>query len=148
MINALNAAASAANVRRGQRNLFRDAAGAYERTKRDVVFVAAKESRLNEFGQNTDKNAETFAMGRTMPPAMWGIPKMLGLGGEGDILIGNFLAEGDMVMTGAHEILGHGEQGVPTDHSERIDRINGRLWEQLPTALRPSAELWRRKLGQ
>jgi len=148
MINALNAAAGAANVPRGQRNLFRDAARAYESTKRDVVFVAANDSRLNEEGLNTDRNPETFAMGRTMPPAMWGIPKMLGLGGEGDILIGNFLGEGDMVMTGAHEILGHGEQKIPTDHSERIDRINGLLWQELPSALRPSAELWRRKLGQ
>jgi RHS repeat-associated protein len=139
-INALRAAAAHANVGKGERNLFADAADRYEATGRDVVFVNARERRLNAGRQNSDGDPSTFAMGRTMPNRLFR--------GKGDILIGNFLGPGDFVMTAAHEMLAHDEQKIQTDISPRIDALNSVLWNQLPDSLRPSAELWRRKLGQ
>jgi RHS repeat-associated protein len=140
VIDALRAAAADANVARGRRNRFAEAADRYEATRRDVRFVGARERRLNSEGLNNDGDRSTYSMGRTMPNRLFR--------GPGDILIGNFLGPGDFVMTAAHEMLAHDEQGVMTDYSPRIDGINNMLWNQLPDSLRPSAELWRRKLGK
>ncbi len=140
VINALRAAAADANVARGERNIFAEAANRYEATRRDVLFVGARERRLNSEGLNNDDDRTTYSMGRMMPDRLFG--------GPGDILIGNFLGPGDLVITAGHEMLAHDEQGLMTDDSPRIDCINDRLWNQLPDYLRPSAELWRRKLGK
>ena len=110
----------------------------YEATTRKVVFVGARERRLNNRRLNSDNDPTTFAMGRTMPNGMFG--------GKGEILIGNFLGQGDIIMTAAHEMLAHDNQRLLEDVSPRIDQLNRDLWDQLPAGLRPSAELWRRKL--
>ncbi|HEX6037621.1 RHS repeat-associated core domain-containing protein [Longimicrobium sp.] len=116
-------------------NLFSQAAEMYERTERDVVFVS-----VTHWRKNSDGILGNTVMGQTMPNRLFR--------GAGDILIGNFLREGDFVMTAAHEMLAHDQQGTMTDDSPRIDRINEGLWAQLPDSLRSSAGLWRHKLGK
>lgn len=105
-----------------------------------MAFVGPRDRRLKAGRQNSDVDPSTFAMGRTMPNSLFR--------GKGDFLIGNFLGSGDAVVTAAHEMLAHDEQKILTDNSPRIDDLNTVLWNQLPDSLRPSAELWRRKLGQ
>ena len=134
MINALYAAANASDAP-AHVNRFSEAAEMYERTERDVVFVSATYWR-----KNSDGKLGNTVMGQTMPNRLFR--------GPGDILIGNFLGEGDFVMTAAHEMLAHNDQPVLTDVSPRIDALNDELWDQLPESYRPSATLWKGKLGK
>jgi RHS repeat-associated protein len=143
MIRMLNAAADDADrtIPQGSPNYFRDAAQAYEATNRDVQFVSPRDRRLNRGGNNTDSNPENDRMGRTMDD--WGLP----FGPSGEILIRNDMGRGDMVMTGAHEILAHDKQKMLTDLSPRIDDLNTNLWVQLPRSWRTSAPMWNIKMN-
>ena len=141
LVTALHALADETDrrIKRG-RNPYRQAAEAYEATSREVMFVHPNDQNLNPEDQNFDGDPTTFAMGRTMQSMPFG---------RGQILINERLGEGDMLMTAAHEILVHGGEGwfMWGDSFSSTTTTNNNLWLVLPQRLRPSAELWRRKLG-
>jgi hypothetical protein len=133
LVNDLTATANKADKQlpKGETNHFREAAAAYEATDRKVEIVGPLDKDLNYRHENDDGNPDTFAMGRTM---------------DDRILIGNFLGKGDVMAVATHEILVHGpEKGVYVgDLIPATMQLNREIWSQLPAALRPSAELWRR----
>jgi RHS repeat-associated protein len=133
VINALRAAAAKAHIRRGETNHFNDAADVFERTNRDVQFV-----RPDTWRQNTDGNPRTFALEQVR-------------GKRGPIQFNSRLGVGDLVAAAAHAALTHAENqdgGVlhlGDGMQETLDRDQA-IWDQLPNSLRPSAELWRRRV--
>ena len=133
MINALRAAAAQANVRRGERNHFADAAAVFERTGRDVQFVSPRTWR-----QNRDGNPKTFALVQVR-------------GGAGPVQINARLGRGDLIAAAAHAALTHAENqdGAGLHFGDGMQATLDRdqeIWDQLPARLRPSAELWRRRV--
>ena len=124
-------AEAAKSLKAGERNVFEEAAAAFEATDREVKYVARDDGDLNRGGENTDKDPSTNALGRTMAHS---------------IKIGNFLGVGDRLATAAHEIVVHGAEknglifigdALPT-----TPQTNQLIWSQLTPAAKQTAKLF------
>jgi hypothetical protein len=96
--------------------------------------------RAGHWSANRDGNNRTGVLAQTV-------------GTNGPVLFRRDLGDGDIVAAGTHEALIHVENNDANglgmhfgDILPETDRTNQEIWTQLPNRLRPSGELWRRKL--
>ena len=117
----------------GERNLFREAAAAYDATDREVLYVDRLDKWLNASGANDDDDPNTNALGRTT---------------DTRIRIGDFLGRGDVMAVSTHEILVHGPETWPYlgDTYSSTNRLNAKIWAQLPGSFQGTAPMWQLKV--